>query len=228
MKRRKQKGRPRPTKSRKRDRPPRLLERFFRTWLASARRRIRIPVSIIGRSGSPLDMRFVGIIPQLKIYLHNGELGVAVMHRQECWDLIKVIETSPQRRGRGHFCRQCRPETRTVYPTLGRLWREHTFEPFLVWVNETLLTARWLCLLEAPGMTSSHLLRDEHEVSQRVWRRPDAAFRQVQPDGSIRMSPEPGTLIELVPLGILPDRWRATVHDTSRQTMPKISVPLSN
>ena len=206
MKRRKQMSRLRPVKSRKRVQRTALVERLFRTWLASVRRRFQIPLRIVGRSGSTLNMRFVGIAPQLKIYLHDGELGVSVMHRQECWDLIKVIETSPQRRGRGHFCRLCRPEALTVYPTLGRLWREHTFEPFLAWVNETLLAARWLCLLDTPGMTSAHLLRDEDEVSQRVWRRPDAVLRQTQPDGSIRMSPEPGTLIELLPLRIPADR----------------------
>ena len=200
MKQRKQKGHLRPMKSRKRDQNLRLVEYFLRTWLASVRRRFQIPVRIIGRSGSTLNMRFVGIAPQLDIYLRDGELGVAVMHRQECWDLIKVIETSPQRRGQGHFCRLCCPEARNVYPTLGRLWRKHTFEPFLVWVNETLLAARWLCLLDAPGMSSAHLLHDENEVSQRVWSSPGTVFRETQPDGSIRMSPEDGTLIELVPL----------------------------
>lgn len=177
-----------------------LVEHFFRTWLASARRRLQIPLRIVGRSGSTLDMIFVGITPQLQIYLHDDELGVAVKHHQECWDIIEVIETSPQRRGRGHYCRLCCPEARTLYPTLGRLWRKHTFEPFLVWVNETLLPAKWLCLLGTPGVTAASLLRDESEVSQRVHSSPDDLFRKILPDGSIQMSPQDGTLIELLAL----------------------------
>ena len=206
MKRRKQKGLLRPEKSRKRDQHTRLVERFFRTWLASARRRLQIPLRIVGRSGSTLDIRFVGITPQLEIYLHAGELGVAVMHRQQCWDLIEVNEASPQRRGHSYFCRLCCPEARILYPTLGLLWRQHTFEPFLAWVNETLLAARWLCLLGTPGMTAASLLRDEAEVSKRIWSNPDALYREASPDGSIRMSPEDGTLIELVPLRVPTDQ----------------------
>ena len=159
-----------------------------------------MPIRIDGRSELTLDMSFVGITPQLEIYLHDRELGVAVMHHQECWDLIEVIETSPQRRGHSHFCRLCCPEARTLYPTLGRLWRQHTFEPFLAWVNKALLAARWLCLTGTPGMTAASLLRDESEVAQCVWNSPDALFRETLSDGSIRISPEDGTLIELLPL----------------------------
>ena len=49
-------------------------------------------------------------------------------------------------------------------------------------------------------MTSASLLVDEGQVSQRVCINPAALFREVLPDGSIRMSPDDETIIELLPL----------------------------
>ena len=197
MTRQKQKGRLRQMKMRRRYEHIPPVEFIFRNWLASARRRLKISIQITGRSGSSLDMKFGGIAPQLNVYLHSWELGVAVIHRQDCWDLIAVNETVPQRRNGGYVCRLCCHRTQKVYSTLGSLWRAHTFEPFLAWVNGTLFPSSWLCLQNHGGATAATLLTDEESPPASNL---GALYREVSLDGSIRMSPETGVTVELIPL----------------------------
>lgn len=203
MKRQMQLGRLRHSKLRIRQGRTSPVERYFREWLASARHRLLIPLQIVGRTGSTLNVRFVGITPHLRIYLHAWELGVAVIHHQKCWDLIFAIETYPQRRPRGYVCRLCCRHgigPPKIYSTQASLWRAHSFEPFLNWANEKLYPAKWLCLFSTRGMTSASLLVDEGQVSQCVCNNPAALFREVLSDGSIRMSPDDATIIELLPV----------------------------
>lgn len=203
MKRHMQMGRLRHAKLRIRQGRTSPVECYFREWLASARHRLLVPLQIVGRTGSTLNLRFVGINPHLFIYLHAWELGVAVVHHQKCRDLIFAIETYSQRRPRGYVCRFCRRGgicAPKIYSTQASLWRAHTFEPFLNWVNDELAPAKWLCLFSTSGMTSASLLVDEGQVSQRVCINPDALFREVHPDGSIRMISDDETIIELLPV----------------------------
>ena len=80
MKRQMQLGRLRHAKLRIREGLTSPVECYFREWLASARHRLLIPLQIVGRTGSTLNVSFVGITPHLRIYLHAWELGVEVIH----------------------------------------------------------------------------------------------------------------------------------------------------
>jgi hypothetical protein len=54
----------------------------------------------------------------------------------------------------------CYPEAQKLYPSREALWRDHTFEPFLEWVNDKLVKAKWIGLYatENKGCTWGKLL----------------------------------------------------------------------
>ena len=201
MKRHVKHGRMRRTKLRQRQRQNSPIERIFRRWLASSRRRLRVPLQVVGRSGSSLRLRFTGITPDIEVHLRYGELGVVVTHDQQFWDFIQLFEIDPQRQHGVYACRLCPPAGRKTYFTLASLLRAHTFEPFLTWANDSLFQAQWLCLqCFAVGATEASLMVEESQVLQRIGKYPGVLTREHRCDGSIQFISGTDISIELLPI----------------------------
>ena len=193
MKRHVKNGRMRQMKLRQRQNRYSPIERIFRRWFVSSRRRLQAHLEIVSRLRSTLKLRITGITSQIEIHLRHGELGVTVNHQQQFWDFIQLFEIYPQRLRRGYSCRLCFPVGRKTYVTIASLWRAHAFEPLLTWINDTLLRAQWLCLQSfGGGTTGASLMVDESQVFQSIGKHPVTVKREQGCNGSIQITSESG------------------------------------
>lgn len=86
--------------------------------------------------------------------------------------LVDIDVCHPVRCAGGYVCTCQQEEDRHVYPTREALWREHVFEVFLAWVNETLAPARFIRLYSVRGgrMTGASLIyADEDRYRSGEW-----------------------------------------------------------
>ena len=107
---------------------------------------------------------FVGIDRTISVILSRNDLSVFVWRpepdrKDEFVDMLVSYSTSPKRVPGGYICEQCRdfiqsgyhpdPEAKlVVLPTREAVWESDLFEPFLVWVNQSLAPATTLYVSE--------------------------------------------------------------------------------
>ena len=114
------------------------IHHAFVNWLETAGSRFAVGVRVTGRAGQHIELSFDDITPALGAFLSSRELTVFVDWEGQNWDSPLSLDVTPRRCAGGYICECCKPEGRTVFPTLDALWGDHLFEPFLEWVNEEL------------------------------------------------------------------------------------------
>ena len=137
------------------------IQRCFIGWLETARPRLSIQPRVTRRSDCLLQMAFDGLPPAIGAHLSRFEIDVWVEWDGVGWDLVfnEYIQVAG-RRG-AYVCEACPPEARTTYASREALWRDHLFEAFLTWINNTLAPASALALYRSDlGSTWVKLLRD--------------------------------------------------------------------
>lgn len=118
---------------------PRIQRAFFR-WLAENRQRFFVPIQITKRTDRRIEISFVGLNPVVSVLLTN-EIGVSVIWGNEFWDYLSCFEVNPLHVENGYICTFCVSEIHEIFPDREALWCDHLFEPFLEWVNSTLVPA---------------------------------------------------------------------------------------
>lgn len=121
------------------------IQRAFVHWLRANASRFAVPVKIIRCQHRCMDIALEHLNPCLEIFL-TWEIGVGVTWQGTFWDYLTSFEAAPIHTPQGYVCDLCEPEGRDVYTSREALWIDHLFEPFLTWVNEELVPARWLAL----------------------------------------------------------------------------------
>ncbi len=121
----------------------RPIQKAFLRWYQENATRFNVPLCFARRTDRCLEFTFPSLHPFLSITLTN-EIGVHVTKRDVWWDTLICFEVYPKRIGAEYQCGLCDLDARKNFATLDALWRDHVFEPFLVWVNDTLVPARWL------------------------------------------------------------------------------------
>lgn len=118
--------------------PP--IQRAFLAWLDEAQPRLSRRVVIRRRTKQAIEFAFDVGAPMLNGWLNGWEITIAVTVTVggECWDLIYDDYALPTPAEGGFVCRGCEPEARVVFQTREMLWRDHLFEPFGAWINESL------------------------------------------------------------------------------------------
>ena len=138
------------------------IQRCFVDWLDAARPRLAVQPRVTERNDHLLRMTFEGLTPMVGANLSRYDIDVWVVWEDgTCWDLVysEYIEVAG-RRG-AHVCKACPPDARTVYASREALWRDHLFELFLSWINNTLASASAMALYKSGlGSTSATLLRE--------------------------------------------------------------------
>lgn len=131
--------------------PRRRIQRAFLQWLQASRADWVIPVIVRKRRDCFLMCELRGVTKHIRVAL-SWQILVEARLDNECWDLLACFEALPQRVPHGYVCSLCDPETRPTYHSREDLWRDEMFEPFRVWVNETLALSDWLAFYQtAPG-----------------------------------------------------------------------------
>lgn len=121
----------------------RPIQKAFLCWYQENATRFKVPLRFARRTDNCLEFTFPGLHPFLSIALTH-EIGVHVTKRDVWWDALIFFEVYPKRIGTQFQCSLCIHEARKNYATRNALWCDHLFEPFLEWVNDTLVPARWL------------------------------------------------------------------------------------
>jgi hypothetical protein len=148
------------------------VHRAFVQWLETARPRLKIPVEVRGQTKRRIKLAFVGINSAIGASLTAQELNVFVEWEGRVWDFLRCFDLWPRLVAGGYICEHCRPEERTVFPTIEHLWRDHLFEPLLKWVNERLAVSDSVCLIGSPSSGWTHA-----ELSDRDPQRPEPDIR---------------------------------------------------
>jgi hypothetical protein len=146
--------------------PRRMIQRAFLKWLEENRARFAIEIKLGRRSDTVQQFTFAGINSAISGVLSTYEVSVFVMHRGACWDFLLDVDAEPKRVPGGYVCDLCPPESRPVFRDRLALWTDHLFEPFLEWVNESLVKAKWLALYGGSDYATWARLLPDDTLSQ--------------------------------------------------------------
>lgn len=113
-------------------RPRPAFQRFFISWYEEKRSLFPLPLRLLRRTDSRIEMAFKGI-ESLVVSLTRDELEVHVFWQGQLWDIIMWLDASTILVPGGYQCIYC--EERRTFWSREDLWRDHLFEPFLEWVT---------------------------------------------------------------------------------------------
>ena len=138
------------------------IQRAFLRWLVKSQSRLAVPIRITERTDQCLCWSFAGVNPIVHAGLTGWDIWISVDWQGENWDYLDCFDFCPKAVLGGYVCHMCYPEAQKLYPSCEALWRDHTFEPFLEWVNGKLVKAKWIGLYatEDRGCTWGKLLSD--------------------------------------------------------------------
>ena len=123
----------------------RRIHRAFFDWYAKNHEQFPLPLQYVGRKDNCLQIGIPGLHPAISIIL-TWEIVASVEWQGDCWDLLTCFEAIPQHSARGYTCALCDQQARIHFATREALWQDHLFMPFLNWLNDTLLPAKWIGL----------------------------------------------------------------------------------
>ena len=152
--------------------PRRQFHRAFVKWFSDNQHRFPIELVCQRRTDRNIGLSFGDINPVIKACVHLSGLTVDVTWDDECWDLIGEWEASPKRFVHGYACTMCRDFFQSTHPgeefvryfeTREKLWATDIFEPFLEWLHDVLVPARWIRLSRYKGTTRADLARERSD-----------------------------------------------------------------
>ena len=123
----------------------RRIQRAFLAWYAKHQDTLPLPLQHVRRKDDYLAFTLTGLHPAITFGL-TWELVVYVEWQGICWDLLASFESWPRHSADGYYCELCKPEARTLFHSRKALWQDQVFDPFLQWLNESLLPSRFLGL----------------------------------------------------------------------------------
>jgi hypothetical protein len=145
----------------------RSLHNSFCQWYAANEDRFAIKLELLKHAKSCLEIGFVSINRILVAHLVDNGIRVSVVSQAKYWDTILDLDAIPKRVPAGYVCDLCLAEDRAVFPSLEALWRDHVFEPFLVWVNDELAKAEAISVSGIPDWTGLVRLIRAHAAGAR-------------------------------------------------------------
>jgi len=140
-----------------------IQQSFFR-WLRINQHLFRIPLQIEQRSDKLVEASFIGIISTISATL-TWEINVAVMHDQNCWDLLASFDALPIKTpgASSYYCDICNPNDRKHFLSREEIWEAEIFVPFLEWVNNNLAVNTHIELQRVNSTTSARLCKVDDE-----------------------------------------------------------------
>jgi hypothetical protein len=148
-----------------------VMHDCFLAWFEQSRALFKAPPSIVDRSNRTIELTFGNWETDIRVYLNTNkidEIAVTIYWDNVLWDLLLCLETYPKKTKHGFICELCRAHdssSSVTYPTLNALWESHLFQPFLDWVNNTLVTKPYIEILGAASadFTAASLLDLNHD-----------------------------------------------------------------
>ncbi len=140
----------------------RHIQRAFLTWYAEQQAHFPLPLQYLRRKDNAIEFSALGLHPALGFSLTSWEMNVYVEWQGVFWDFLISLEAVPYHSVNGYFCDLCKVDSRVLFPSREAVWQDHLFDPFLKWLNDTLLPAKWLGLYGGveQGCTWAELLTE--------------------------------------------------------------------
>lgn len=131
--------------------PVNFVRRSFDRWLGQNVSRFRHPPIIVEQRKNYFIFCFRGITPRLRCFIGwKWRVEIHIMHDGEVWDILTDFDLAERRTPEGkHHCAFCIEPIH--YDSREALWICESFEPLLLWVNETLGEASRLLIYRQPG-----------------------------------------------------------------------------
>lgn len=122
------------------------IEKAFIAWYREHEQEWQKPLLFVSRTDGYLSLTQPGLSPAVEIYLHSYEFAVYAGWQDQYWDVLMCYDASIELTDKGYFDRCTLPDYRIAYPTRESLWQAEMFEPLMNWINNKLLSAKWLGL----------------------------------------------------------------------------------
>jgi len=131
--------------------------RYFSSWLKKNNHRFNYPLKITKRGRYFIELRFTGIIPDIRIVLWPDSTDVVIYYStdREYFDMLVSYDFGVQRLGPKQYCCECcmedRPGEYEVYASPQELVFEHNYEFILDWANRYIKDTNYLLMHGKPG-----------------------------------------------------------------------------
>ena len=143
----------------------------FLSWLSENHGRFIVEPIVPELKEGSLKLSFQGVAPDITISIHGkGSIVVAVDYQGECWDLLTEFDVFPKRNSAGdYYCDQCLPGSIKYYRSRMELFKEHSFEPMLEWVNDHFRPDHWIMLFGKKNrMTWAVIVKEEDMEATKI------------------------------------------------------------
>ncbi len=135
------------------------FQRVFINWLKSKRDELSQKVRILRRTDKGIVLAFTGIDPRV-VYASIRPTGIMVIVDQNgrFHDAIFDLDVDVARTSAGYYCSLCLADSTVIYRSRADLWCDHSFKPFLEWMNEKLFKAKAMRVAHAGCVSWATLL----------------------------------------------------------------------
>jgi len=123
---------------------------------------------VVSCTDTGIRFSFPGLAGNIYGYLNRIGITIAVDYGGECWDLLADFDMVEEHSEHGYYCSLCPMENTKYYQSRETLWREHTFETFLAWCNETLAPANWLVLYDYHIGREAKLMQEKPDEEKKM------------------------------------------------------------
>lgn len=127
----------------------------FAIWYLANQDSFVVPLTIIKRTKHFVILSLNGLHPALYFELRGQrgypQVNVTIEWNGEWWDFLCCFETITNFCDGGYYDEGRYEEYRKYFPTREALWEDHIFVEFRDWLNNTLLSARYLGIYEIDG-----------------------------------------------------------------------------
>lgn len=127
------------------------IERAFFAWYAEHQDAFLRPLVLARRTDGNLSFTMPGLNPNLGINLHTWEFCLYASGQDQDWDRVIAFNAYPELTNQGYYDTFTQPGYCIFYNRRELLWQAEMFDPFMNWLNNKLMSAKWLGLYGAKG-----------------------------------------------------------------------------
>ena len=135
----------------------------FKEWLANNEHRFYRKCKVCHyKTRGFLSIYFEGVTPKIFCSVNETSVVVGVRYRRRFWDFLCDFECNIRRaKNRKYYCSLC--DEPLFYKTPQKLLIDHSFEPFLEWINSYFTSSHVLELRESGGSSTEAIIIDSSQ-----------------------------------------------------------------
>lgn len=128
------------------------IQQAFLAWFTDSKQLFTTPLIISKQTKQSIELAFTDANSMISATLTSREINVKFNRNGGLGDSLIYFETMPELYRDYYVCSLRYPEDETFYASLEVLWELRLFEPFLMWVNNTLTQMPWIEVFEQENL----------------------------------------------------------------------------